>query len=273
MTRDAVAVAARGAERLVTLGDGTEVRTRTVVVATGVAYNRLAVAGLDALLGMGVFYGSTTAETPAQAGREVFVVGGGNSAGQAAVHLARYAARVTVLVRGGGLTMSDYLVKQLGRCDNVRVRLDTELVGVHGCAQLEAIDVRDCVTGATERLAGSALFVLIGAGPHTRWLAGLVQRDETGHLLTGSSVVRGDAAEPAWCETRAPHPLETSLPGVVRQRRRSPPLAARGGGRGRRRRHRGALGPRVPAGVLSPRREVRRRTLGARSEPSRGSQF
>jgi thioredoxin reductase (NADPH) len=141
-------------------------------------------------------------------------VGAGNSAGQAAAHLARYAATVTLLVRGSALTMSDYLVKQLERADNVHIRLNTRIVGAEGTRRLEGLQVVDTVTGATERLAGAALFVLIGAGPHTAWLDEAVQRDEHGHVLTGSSVVRTAAAEPAWPEARATYPLETSLPGV-----------------------------------------------------------
>jgi thioredoxin reductase (NADPH) len=207
-------VAAVGSERIVTLADGTEIHTRAVVVAAGVAYNRLAIEGLDTLLGTCVFYGPATSEAAAHAGRDVFVVGGGNSAGQAAAHLARYAASVTVLVRGGSLTMSDYLVRQLERATNIRIRFHTEIVGVEGTRRLEGLRVTDTRTGAVERLAGAALFVLIGAGPHTRWLEKTVQRDAQGHVLTGRHVDRGETAEPAWPETRVPLMLESSLPGV-----------------------------------------------------------
>jgi len=214
LTTDVVAVNAVGAERVVTLAEGAEVRARTVVIATGVSYNRLAIEGIDGLLGKGVFYGAATSEAPAHAGRDVFVVGGGNSAGQAAAHLARYAASVTVLVRAGGLTMSDYLVRQLARTDNVRIRYHAEVAGVVGTRRLEAIDVRDTESGVIERLAARAMFVLIGAGPHTDWLDKTVQRDGQGHILTGRHVDRDEAARPAWTETRAPLMLETSLPGV-----------------------------------------------------------
>jgi thioredoxin reductase (NADPH) len=203
-----------GTERIVILGGRTTARARAVVVATGVTYNRLEIEGVEALLGKGVFYGSSTAEAPACCDGTVFIVGGGNSAGQAATHLARYAPSVTVLVRGDALTMSDYLVRQMERTARIQVRLNTEIVRAEGAHRLEALQLRNNVSGATERVWGAALFVLIGAGPHTSWLSKAVQRDETGHILTGTSVVRGSAGEPRWPEERAPHPLETSLPGV-----------------------------------------------------------
>jgi len=207
-------LAEKGAERIVTLADGTEVRARAVIIATGVSYNRLKVEGVDDLLGKGVFYGAANAEAPAHSGRDVFVVGGGNSAGQAAVHLARYASSVTLFVRARGLTMSDYLIKQIGRAPNIRIRPNTSLLRAEGARRLEALEIKDTVTGVTERLSAAALFVLIGAGPHTGWLGKTVQRDEQGHVLAGSSVVRGSAGHPPWPEDRPPYPLETSLPGV-----------------------------------------------------------
>lgn len=158
--------------------------------------------------------GAANAEAPAHSGRDVFVAGGGNSAGQAAVHLARYASTVTLFVRARGLTMSDYLVKQIGRAPNIRVRRNTSLLRAEGTRRLEALEVKDTVTGATERVSAAALFVLIGAGPHTRWLGGTLQRDEQGHVLAGDQVVRSIPGHPAWPEDRAPYALETSLPGV-----------------------------------------------------------
>jgi thioredoxin reductase (NADPH) len=214
VTCDVTGLAEKGSERMVTLAGGTEVRARAVIIATGVSYNRLEVEVMDSLLGKGVFYGAANAEAPAHSGRDVFVVGGGNSAGQAAVHLARYASSVTLFVRARGLTMSDYLVKQIGRAPNIRIRLNTSLLRAEGARRLEALEIRDTVSGATERLSAAALFVLIGAGPHTRWLGGALQRDEQGHVLTGTSVVRGISGHPAWPEERAPYALETSLPGV-----------------------------------------------------------
>jgi thioredoxin reductase (NADPH) len=207
-------MAAHESERVVTLDSGEEIRARAVVIATGVSYNVLDIEGLDRLLGKGVYYGSSTAEAPAHAGRDVFVVGGGNSAGQAAVHLSRYAATVTVVVRRDGLTMSDYLVKQIQRTPNVRIRFNAEIMKAEGKGRLEALHVRDTACGTTERLAAAAAFVLIGAGPHTCWLDKTLQRDERGHVLTGRHVVLGAAGQPEWPLQRAPHTLETSVPGV-----------------------------------------------------------
>lgn len=214
VTRGVTRLEARGTDRIVVLDEGIEVCARAVVIATGVSYNRLDVDGLGTLFGKGVFYGAATAEAPAFVGRDVFVVGGGNSAGQAALHLAKYAGTVTMIVRSDALAMSDYLIKQIARTVNIHIRLDTEIVGVEGTRGLEAIEVTNTATRATERLSGSAVFVLIGAGPHTSWLEKALQRDRQGHILTGRHVVRGGAGEPAWREKRDPYMLETSLPGV-----------------------------------------------------------
>jgi thioredoxin reductase (NADPH) len=215
LTSHVVSLEGDECEHVITTAEGTQVKARAVIVATGASYNRLEVDGIDRLLGKGVFYGAATSEAAAQAGRDVFVVGGANSAGQAAVHLARYAGTVTLLVRGDALTMSDYLVKQLERASNVRIRLNTQIVAVEGERRLEALAVRDTARGTTERLAGTALFVLIGAGPHTSWLDKTLQLDESGRILTGDNVVLGIGGAPfEWLEERAPYPLETSIPGV-----------------------------------------------------------
>jgi len=200
--------------KIVTLAGGRTVRAKAVVIATGVSYNRLGVEGVDALVGKGVFYGAATAEAPAFTGHEVFVVGAGNSAGQAAIHVARYAAHVTILVRGSKLTMSDYLVRQIERTDNITIRFDTQVIRAEGTARLEALTIKETSSGKTERVAAGALFVLIGAGPHTAWLEDIVQRDEQGFIRTGRYVVRGIGGRPEWLEYRAPHTLETSMPGV-----------------------------------------------------------
>ena len=213
LTSEVTGLETDGAERVVLLAEGTEVRARAVVIATGVSYNRLDLEGADALRGRGVFYGGATAEAPALVGRDVFVVGGGNSAGQAATHLARYAASVTVLVRRS-LTMSGYLVRQIGQMPNIEIRLDTELVGVEGRGRLEAVRVRSSVSGETEELPAAAVFVMIGAGPHTGWLEKVVQRDARDHILTGRHVSRDADAVPGWPEARDPYTLETSLSGV-----------------------------------------------------------
>src|SRR5437870_3930710 len=214
ITREVTGLAPSGDEWSVALARGSAVRARAVLVGTGVSYNRLEVDGLNGLVGKGVFYGPATMEAPALAGQDVFLVGAGNSAGQAAVHLARYAATVTLLVRGTSLSMSDYLVKQIGRTENIRIRLQTALVRVHGQRRLEAVEVRDKMKETSERMRAGALFVLIGAGPHTAWLVKMVQRDPQGYILTGPNVIRDARGDPSWPLSRAPFPLETSLPGV-----------------------------------------------------------
>jgi thioredoxin reductase (NADPH) len=214
--REVTSLALNGDEWIVALEKDTSIRARAVLVATGVSYHRLEIDGLDALVGKGVFYGAATTEAPALAGQDVFLVGAGNSAGQAAAHLARYARTVTLLVRGGSLSasMSDYLVKQIGRTENIRIRHNTELVRAHGRVRLEALEMRDTEKGTSDRMRASALFVLIGAGPHTAWLAKTVQRDPHGYILTGRNVIRDASGEPSWRLARAPSVLETSLPGV-----------------------------------------------------------
>ena len=214
--REVTGLALNGDEWIVALEKDTSIRARAVLVATGVSYHRLEIDGLDALVGKGVFYGAATTEAPALAGQDVFLVGAGNSAGQAAAHLARYAATVTLLVRGASLSasMSDYLVKQIGRTENIRIRHNAELVRAHGRVRLEALEMRDTEKGTSDRMRASALFVLIGAGPHTAWLAKTVQRDPHGYILTGRNVVRDASGESSWRLARAPSVLETSLPGV-----------------------------------------------------------
>jgi thioredoxin reductase (NADPH) len=196
--------------------DGSEVAARAVVLAMGVTWRRLGVPGLEALLGRGVFYGAAGAEARAMAGQEVYVVGAGNSAGQAALHLARYARTVTVVVRGTalGTTMSEYLVTALEASPNVRVLLRTEVVDGAGRNGLEFLTLADRASGERREVPAAALFVLIGAEPRTAWLRGSVELDERGFLLTGRDLLRDGACPPGWPLRRPPMLLETSLPGV-----------------------------------------------------------
>jgi thioredoxin reductase (NADPH) len=200
---------------VVALDDGDEVAGRAVVVATGVAYRRLGVPALEALQGAGVFYGAGAAEAPALAGQAVYVVGAGNSAGQAALHLARYAARVTLLVRGEALaaSMSEYLIRQLEAAGNVELRFRTRVVDGGGVGWLERLVLEDAA-GVTETVAAAALFVLIGAQPHTDWLPAALARDPGGYLLTGDDLLRDGHPPAGWPLGRRPLPLETSVPGV-----------------------------------------------------------
>jgi thioredoxin reductase (NADPH) len=197
-----------------TLSDGASVAARTVVVATGAAWRRIGVPELEALAGRGVFYGAAVTEAPAMRGRHVFVVGGGNSAGQAAVHLSRYADKVTVLIRRPSLTetMSDYLIRELDALPNVDVRPRAQVVGGTGGDFLETLAVRDLDSGV-ETVEAGVLFVLIGSEPRTEWLGGALARDRWGFLLTGPQL-QADGVTPAWQLDRPPALLETSLPGV-----------------------------------------------------------
>jgi len=206
---------ARGAERVVRLADGSQVTARAAIIATGVTWRRLGVPALEALVGAGVFYGAAGAEARAMAGRDVYVIGGGNSAGQAALHLARYAASVTMVVRGAGLraTMSSYLVTEISKTANIHIRPATEVIDGRGRCSLETLTLRQRASGATDIVPASALFVMIGAEPRTTWLEGSVRRDDQGFILTGRDLHRAGGPG-GWPLDRPPLLLETSLPGV-----------------------------------------------------------
>jgi thioredoxin reductase (NADPH) len=214
--RAATDVRCDGDDRVVALADGTEIRTRAVVLATGASYQRLDIPGLESLVGAGVFYGGGITEAPAMEGAHVYVVGAGNSAGQAAIHLARHAKRVMMIVRGGalGASMSDYLVRLIDAADNIDVRLHTTVIDGHGNGRLEELVIRDSSTGETRRVAAAALFVLIGAQPHTAWLPESIQRDQHGFILTGGDVDPATTAAAGGRKPRAPLMLETTMPGV-----------------------------------------------------------
>jgi thioredoxin reductase (NADPH) len=176
-----------------------------------VSYRRIGVPSLERLVGVGVFYGTASVEAPAMAGEEVSVVGGANSAGQAALHLAKFGAHVTLLVRGDSLAagMSDYLIKQIEATPNVEVRLRTRVVEGHGEERLEALSLEDAGTGRREDVAATAVFILIGAEPRTEWLRDIILRNDQGYILTGR-----DVPQEGWPLTRSPLPFETSIPGV-----------------------------------------------------------
>jgi len=216
LMRFATGLQRAGKELVVTLSDGTEMKARAVVVATGASYRRLNVPSLESLVGAGVFYGAAVSEVRALEGEEVYVVGGANSAGQAAMHLSRYASKVTLLVRASSLetSMSDYLIKQVRATDNIQVLLNTRVVGGGGLGRLDHLLLENTASGQTETVATAALFALIGAEPHTGWLPEEVERDEKGFVFTGHDVPGYGRPRRAWQPGRLPRPLETSLPGV-----------------------------------------------------------
>jgi len=193
------------------LSDGIEVRSSILVLAPGVDYRRLRIPELEQLVGRGVYYGAAVTEAETMKNRDVFVVGGGNAAGQAAVHLCRLAKSVTMVVRGSSLSasMSDYLIRQIHVNDNITVRANTSMVGGGGGQALEFVEIRDG-DGNTRRHDAGGLFVLIGAEPRTDWLPDELLRDEWGYVLTGPDV----ALTEGWPLGRAPLPYETSMPGV-----------------------------------------------------------
>lgn len=210
--REAASLRAVGSERIVTLSDGTALSARTVLIATGARYRRLMVPSLERFVGAGVFYTALT-DPRVIRGHDAYVVGAGNSAGQAVVHIAQQARKVTLLVRGSslGATMSDYLVQQIQHLANVEVRFRTEVVGAGGDEMLTSLELEDRTTGHRETVPSRMLFVLIGAWPNTDWLASTVARDDHGYVLTGRAL---ELAHGWRYPSRPPLRLETSMPGV-----------------------------------------------------------
>jgi thioredoxin reductase (NADPH) len=233
--QEAVALSAHGDERRVRVADGREVAARAVVLASGVTWRRLGSPRLEALIGAGVFYGAAASEARAMRDRHVAVVGGANSAGQAAVYLANHAASVTLLVRGDSLAgLSEYLANELRATPNVAIRLGVEVVDGEGDGRLEAVTLRHRASGELERLPTSALFVHIGAEPHTEWLQGSVARDRAGYVLRGADLPRGDRSRSDWPLARPPLSVRNQPPRRLRRRRRPSRLGqARRIGRGR----------------------------------------
>jgi thioredoxin reductase (NADPH) len=210
LMQDATTLRPDGERIAVSISDGSEVSARTVVLAMGVSYRRLDVPSLEALVGAGVFYGASVSEAQALTGGRAYVVGGGNSAGQAALHLSRFAERVTIVVRADGLarTMSNYLRETIAATPNVELRPHTQVVGAAGEGRLAELTLRTLAGDETETVPADGLFVMIGARPHTAWLPEAIERDPRGFLLTGDDV------SSAWPLTRSPLMLETSMPGV-----------------------------------------------------------
>jgi len=216
LARHSTALHHRPEPLVVSLSDGTEVAGRAAIVATGASYRRLGISSLEALQGAGVFYGAAVAEAQGMKGQEVYVVGGGNSAGQAARHLSKHARRVTLLVRGESLVsgMSQYLIEEIEAAENIQIRVNTQVIDGGGQGRLEHLVLEDCATKRTETVPAAALFVLIGARPHTEWLPEEVMRDERGYIITGNDLLRNGVPPEGWPLERQPMLMETSVPGV-----------------------------------------------------------
>ena len=212
--REVTGLRAHGDHRTVVLADSGQVTARAVILATGASYQRLGIPRVEALVGAGVFYGGGITEARAMAGQQVYVIGAGNSAGQAATHLAKYADRVAMVVRGDALaaSMSDYLVKTVEATENIDVHLRTTVIDAHGADRLEELVLHDAASGRTRTVPAAALFVLVGARPRTQWLPAEIHRDDRGFILTGQDLPPTQSAEPG--KDTTPLPLETSMPGV-----------------------------------------------------------
>jgi thioredoxin reductase (NADPH) len=205
-----------GLYKRLALGDGRELITRSMLVATGMFYREHPAPGVAEHTGAGVYYGAATTEAPAFRGRRVFVVGGGNSAGQGAMHLARYAEDVQIVVRREGLreTMSRYLIEQIEKTPNIRLRPRTEIAGVEGDGRVERVTLRSLDDGSCRTEEADAVFVFIGTRPVSEWLPDGVLRDAKGFVLTGRDLMAAEAYPRTWKEQREPFPLETSVAGV-----------------------------------------------------------
>ncbi|MGJ3250835.1 MAG: FAD-dependent oxidoreductase [Elainellaceae cyanobacterium] len=202
--------------RIATLADGSEISCHALMIATGVSYRKLNVPGMETLQGAGVYYGAAQAEAIACRDEDVYVIGGANSAGQAAMYFSKYARTVTMLIRSGSLTksMSQYLIDQIEATDTIFVKTHTTVVGVTGENNLESLTLLNSETGETTTVPATSLFIFIGAAPRTDWLADLVERDERGFILAGPDLMRDRPRPKGWNRDRAPFLLETNVPGI-----------------------------------------------------------
>jgi thioredoxin reductase (NADPH) len=214
--QEATNVRTEGPYRIIKLADGSEISCHALMVATGVQWRRLEAKGVDKLQGAGVYYGGGATEALSCKGETVYVVGGANSAGQAAMNFSKYADRVVILVRGEGLaaTMSQYLIDQVQQTANIQIWAHASVVEVHGDKHLEEVSVLCSDTNKIERVPAASMYIFIGALPRTDWLAGLVERDDRGFILTGPDLIRNGDRPKGWSLDRDPFLLETNVPGI-----------------------------------------------------------
>jgi thioredoxin reductase (NADPH) len=216
LAQEVVGVRAEGPYRIIKMADGNEISCHALKIATGVQWRRLEAPGIDRLQGAGIYYGGGATEALSCKGEIVYVVGGANSAGQAAMNFAKYAERVIILVRGESLssTMSQYLIDQIKETPNIQLWTNASVAEAHGDTHLEEISVLCSDTGKIERVSASAMFIFIGALPQTEWLAGIVERDERGFVLAGPDLIRDGQRPKGWTPDRDPFLLETNVPGI-----------------------------------------------------------
>jgi thioredoxin reductase (NADPH) len=214
--QEAISVRVDGPYRYIKLGDGSEISCHALLLAMGVQWRSMNIPGIDRFQGAGVYYGGGTSEALSCKGETVYIVGGANSAGQAAMHFSKFAGKVIMLVRGESLasTMSHYLIEQIEKTYNIEVWLQTQVVEVHGDARLEAITICRGSSTAPEKLPASSLFIFIGAQPRTEWLGDLIERDDRGFVLSGPDLLRDGKRPASWTLDRDPGLLETSVPGI-----------------------------------------------------------
>jgi thioredoxin reductase (NADPH) len=214
--QEAVALRCDGTYRNVQLRDGNTLTCQALLIASGVQWRKLDIPGLERLQGAGVYYGAGSTEAVSCRDEDVYVVGGANSAGQAAMNFARYARRVIMLVRGTSLaaSMSRYLIDEIERTPNIEVRTCSRVVEAHGAERLEGVTVECSADGRRDRLPATAMFIFIGAEPHTEWLNGSIERDDKGFILTGADLLVDGKRPKSWTLDRDPGLLETSVPGV-----------------------------------------------------------
>jgi thioredoxin reductase (NADPH) len=216
LAQEVVGARTEGSYRIIKMADGNEISCHALMIATGVQWKRLDAPGVDRLQGAGIYYGGGATEALSCKGEIVYVVGGANSAGQAAMNFAKYAERVIILVRGESLssTMSQYLIDQIKEMPNIQLWTHAGVAEAHGETHLEEISVLCSDTGKIERVPASAMFIFIGALPRTEWLAGILERDERGFLLTGPDLIRDGQRPKGWTLDRDPFLLETNVAGI-----------------------------------------------------------
>ena len=214
--QEAVSMRVEGGSKFVKLSDGVELGAKSLLIATGVAYRKLDVPGMERLQGAGVYYGAAMTEAATCKDEDVYIVGGANSAGQAAMFFSKYAKRVVMLVRGNSLAagMSQYLVEQIKQTPNIHVELNSQVSEVFGSDRLEELSIMCATSGDTQRVPAASLFIFIGAAPGTDWLHGALERDEKGFILTGPDLIKAGKAPKGWTLEREPWLLEASVPGI-----------------------------------------------------------